>query len=168
MTGKPMAENPPTEIFSALSDPIRWSIIAQAAKESWWRQTTMGDFGTDATACPPGHGPGADGTAGQCPQSYGILQNRFPFERSSWPGIARSTALNADLAYAIWRSCFEGFEGWLNTVQSGARYGPGDAWGCVGRWFAGRWHTPPADQYTAAVQAYAAQRIWEQPSFQEP
>ena len=32
MTGKPMAENPPTEIFSALSDPIRWSIIAQAAK----------------------------------------------------------------------------------------------------------------------------------------
>src|SRR2546430_10573810 len=32
MTGKPTAENPPTEIFSALSDPIRWSIIAQAAK----------------------------------------------------------------------------------------------------------------------------------------
>ena len=32
MTGKPMAENPPTEVFSALSDPIRWSIIAQAAK----------------------------------------------------------------------------------------------------------------------------------------
>ena len=32
MTGKPMAENPPTEIFSALSDPIRWSIIAQAAE----------------------------------------------------------------------------------------------------------------------------------------
>jgi DNA-binding transcriptional ArsR family regulator len=32
MTGKPTLESPPTEIFSALSDPIRWSIIAQAAK----------------------------------------------------------------------------------------------------------------------------------------
>jgi DNA-binding transcriptional ArsR family regulator len=32
MTGKPTLESPPTEIFSALSDPVRWSIIAQAAQ----------------------------------------------------------------------------------------------------------------------------------------
>lgn len=31
MSGKSTAQ-PPTEIFHALSDPIRWSIIAQAAK----------------------------------------------------------------------------------------------------------------------------------------
>jgi DNA-binding transcriptional ArsR family regulator len=32
MTGNSPLECPPTEIFSALSDPIRWSIIAQAAR----------------------------------------------------------------------------------------------------------------------------------------
>jgi DNA-binding transcriptional ArsR family regulator len=32
MSGKSTAQQPPTEVFSALSDPIRWSIIAQAAK----------------------------------------------------------------------------------------------------------------------------------------
>src|ERR1700734_237561 len=32
MTGNSSLESPPTEIFSALSDPIRWSIIAQAAR----------------------------------------------------------------------------------------------------------------------------------------
>ncbi len=32
MSGKSALKRPPTEIFSALSDPIRWSIIAQAAQ----------------------------------------------------------------------------------------------------------------------------------------
>jgi autotransporter family porin len=143
-------------------------VFAQAAKESWWRQTAKGDFGTDPTACPPGHGLGVDGQPGQCPQSYGILQNRYPYEQTSWPGIFASSAMNADTAYAIWRVCFEGYEHWLNNVERGTQYGAGDAWGCVGRWFAGRWHTAPADQYTAAVQSDASQRIWQTPSFQEP
>jgi hypothetical protein len=142
-------------------------VYAQAAAESWWRQTSVGDFATDAGACAPGHGLGADGRPGQCPQSYGILQNRYPFERSSWPGIGSSTAMNADTAYAIWRACFEGYERWLNGADRGARYGAGDAWGCVGRWFAGRWHTAPADQYVAKVQGYESQRIWQTPSFPE-
>jgi len=30
-TGRALAASPPTQVFSALSDPIRWSIIAQAA-----------------------------------------------------------------------------------------------------------------------------------------
>src|SRR6185369_15498491 len=94
-------------------------VYAQAAIESWWRQGTLGDFGTDAGRCPSGHGLGADGKPGQCPESYGILQNRYPYEQSAWPGIGSSTAMNADLAYAIWRVCFEGYEGWLNTVERG-------------------------------------------------
>jgi hypothetical protein len=143
-------------------------VRAQAVTESWWRQTTLGDFGTDVTQCPPGHGLGVDGTAGQCPQSYGILQNRYPFEVASWPGIATSTAFNADLAYGIWRGCFEGYETWLNTVDRGSTYAAGDAWGCVGRWFAGRWHTAPADQYISTVQSNLNGRIWETPNFQEP
>jgi hypothetical protein len=142
-------------------------VDAQAAVESWWRQTTKGDFGSDASACAPGHGLGADGTAGQCPQSFGILQNRYPFERSTWPGIARSTAMNADTAYAIWRACFEGYEHWLNDVERGRRYGAGDALGCMGRWFSGRWHTAAGDQYVAKVKDYVSRRVWETADFQE-
>ena len=160
------------------SEILRWAackwginqniVFAQAAVESWWNQTTLGDWGTDAAACPPGHGPGAGGKPGQCPQSYGILQNRYPFEQASWPGIADSTAMNADTAYAIWRSCYDGYETWLNNVPHGRPYRAGDVWGCVGRWFAGRWHTAPAQQYIAKVRQYLAERIWTTPDFQQP
>ena len=143
-------------------------VAAQAAVESWWRQTTLGDFGTDPTQCPPSHGLGVDGVAGQCPQSFGILQNRYPYERSTWPGIGDSTAMNADTAYGIWRACFEGYEQWLNTVPRGSQYGAGDSWGCVGRWFSGRWHTPAADGYVQKVQGDLSGRIWETAAFQEP
>jgi hypothetical protein len=141
-------------------------VFAQAAVESWWRQTTQGDFGTDPSACPPAHR--ALNAQGQCAQSYGILQNRYPFEKSSWPGNGRSTAMNADTAYAIWRSCFDGYETWLNTVPRGSQYHSGDAWGCVGRWFAGRWHTAPAQQYVSKVAQYMREKIWTTPDFQQP
>jgi autotransporter family porin len=141
-------------------------VFAQAAVESWWRQTTKGDWGTDTSACPPGHRH--LNAQGQCAQSYGILQNRYPYETSSWPGIRRSTAMNADTAYAIWRSCYDGYETWLNTVQRGSQYHKGDVWGCVGRWFAGRWRTAPALQYIAKVKQYRRERIWETPDFQQP
>ncbi len=141
-------------------------VFAQAAVESWWRQTTKGDWETNG--CPPGHGPGVDGQAGKCPQSWGILQNRYPYEKSSWPGIMKSTAMNADLAYGIWRTCFDGYETWLNTVEHNGTYKAGDAWGCVGRWFAGRWHTQPAQQYIAFVRKYLKEKIWTTPDFQQP
>ena len=83
---------------------------------------TLGDWGTDPTRCPPGHGLGVDGRPGQCPESWGILQNRYPYETSGWPWIATSTAFNADLAYGIWRACYEGYETWLNTVDRGSTY----------------------------------------------
>ena len=158
-------------------DILRWAackwgisqnvVFAQAAVESWWQQGTLGDWGTDASACPPGHKLGADGTAGQCPQSYGILQNRYPYEQASWPGIGRSTAMNADTAYAIWRSCYDGYEVWLNNVPHGRAYHKGDLWGCVGRWFAGRWHTAPAQQYIKKVRSYEHQKIWLTKDFQQ-
>jgi hypothetical protein len=159
------------------SEILRWAackwginqniVFAQAAVESWWNQTTLGDWGTDASACPPGHGLGADGQPGECPQSYGILQNRYPFEQASWPGIADSTAMNADTAYAIWRSCYDGYETWLNNVPHGSPYRAGDVWGCVGRWFAGRWHTAAAQQYIARVKQYLRERIWTTTDFQQ-
>ena len=143
-------------------------VKAQAAIESWWRQDTKGDFGTDPDRCPPGHGLGVDGRPGQCPESYGILQNRYPYMASAFPGAVDSTAMSADLAYGIWRMCFEGYETWLNTVERGQRYRAGDAWGCVGRWFSGRWHTEAGEQYVARVRDYLRQRIWEKSHFQQP
>ncbi|MGH3394588.1 MAG: hypothetical protein ACRDPO_07845 [Streptosporangiaceae bacterium] len=44
----------------------------------------------------------------------------------------------------------------------------GDAWGCVGRWLAGRWHTAPAQGYIAKVRTYLREKIWTKPDFQEP
>jgi hypothetical protein len=45
---------------------------------------------------------------------------------------------------------------------------PGGVGGCVGRWFAGRWHTAPAQQYIGFVKKYLRERIWTQPDFQQP
>lgn len=156
-------------------DILRWAackwgidqdvVFAQAAVESAWQQNFLGDWTTDATRCPPDHGLGADGVAGQCPESYGILQNNFPFEQAAWPGIALSTAMNADVTYAIWRSCYNGDEIWLNNEPQGRPYTAGDLWGCVGRWFAGSWYTSAADRYISRVQQYLSERIWLQPTF---
>jgi hypothetical protein len=142
-------------------------VFAQAAVESWWRQTNLGDWGTEAQFCPPGYGLGVDGQPGKCPQSYGILQVRYPYQEASWPGIATSTAMNVDVAYAIWRSCYDGYEVWLNNEPRGQQYRAGDLWGCVGRWYAGSWHTPAANQYISTVQQYLRERVWEQPDFNQ-
>jgi len=88
--------------------------------------------------------------------------------KSGWPGFGRSTAMDADVAYGVWRACFEGYETWLNTVDRGATYQKGDAWGCVGRWFAGRWHTDAANGYVTRVKDYEAQAIWASKNFQQP
>ena len=167
--------------FSGTTDEIlqwaacKWGIDvdivrAQAAKESYWKMTTLGDFGPNQADCPPGHVLGADGQRGKCPESVGILQVRYqysgpPAGRPTWPEAETSTAYNVDFAYAYWRSCYEGDLTWLNTVERGQDYAAGDAWGCVGAWFSGRWYTQPAKDYIAAVKAYATKRIWTTSSF---
>jgi autotransporter family porin len=143
-------------------------VRAQAVIESWWHQDVKGDWGTDASRCPPGHGLGQDGKPGQCPESWGLLQNRYPYEQSGWPGFGNSSAFNADIAYAIWRACFEGYQWWLNDVPHGQTYAAGDAWGCVGAWYTGRWHIPEAETYISNVKNTLNSRTWETPNFQEP
>jgi hypothetical protein len=140
-------------------------VFAQAAAESWWQQSQLGDWEAQTQYCPPGHGLGTDGRAGYCPASYGVMQDKYVFEQSSWPGIAESTAMNVDAAYAIWRSCYNGYEVWLNDEPRGKQYQAGDLWGCVGRWSAGAWYTPAANEYIALVKKYLDERIWETPAF---
>jgi hypothetical protein len=148
----------------------KWGIAedivrAQVAKESWWHQDNLGDFTTDASACAPGHPIGVDGHPGQCPESVGLMQDRTQYMRPWINDALVSSAYNMDIAYAIWRNCFEGNETWLNTVERGRQYGAGDVWGCVGRWFSGRWYTQPANEYIAGVQDYLNRRIWTTPDF---
>ena len=141
-------------------------VRAQIAKESWWDQRNLGDWWSyPADQCPPGHGPGQDGQPGQCPQSVGIGQVRYTTGDEAFPAVEDSTAMNVDVTYAIWRACFEGKEYWLNHVERGRDYTPGDMWGCVGRWFSGRWYTTAANEYIAAVRDYLHRRIWAHPDF---
>jgi hypothetical protein len=140
-------------------------VRAQVAKESWWKQSAMGDFTTNASVCAPGHGPGADGVAGQCPESVGLMQIRTQYFLDAINGALASSSYNLDVGYSVWRDCYEGKETWLNTVERGQDYAAGDMWGCVGRWFAGRWHTAPAETYITAVKQYLTDRVWTSAGF---
>lgn len=143
-------------------------VKAQAVIESWWRMDTKGDRGNDPTRCAPGHGIGVDGFPGECPESWGLLQVRYPYNQPAFPYAITSSAFNADWAYSSWRSCFEGDLTWLNTVERGSDYAAGDAWGCFGTWFSGRWYTQGAKDYIARVQGTLAERTWTTANFKQP
>ena len=85
-----------TGAFTGTTDEIiqwaacKWGIDedvvrAQAAKETYWTQDHLGDFGTDPTHCVPGHPIGADGEAGKCPESIGMMQTRCRTSRPRSP-----------------------------------------------------------------------------------
>jgi hypothetical protein len=144
-------------------------VRAQAAVESYWFQRTTGNFTTDSTMCVPGHQTlGADGIPGQCPESIGLLQIRYPYHTTAFAtnnDAAVSTAYNADYSYATWRNCFEGGDPWLNDFSPPRPYQAGDIWGCIGVWYSGRWYDSGAVDYINKVQSYLSQRIWTTPSF---
>jgi autotransporter family porin len=140
-------------------------VRAQVARESWWHQDSPGDFTSDASLCAPGHPIGTDGKTGQCPESLGLVQVRTQFYRPYIADAVASSAYNLDVTYAIWRSCFEGKETWLNDVEHTQPYAAGDLWGCIGRWFSGRWHTQPAEDYISSIKDYLNNQVWTTSDF---
>jgi autotransporter family porin len=132
-------------------------VRAQIAKESWWKHATGGDLTTDQSRC---HPELRTTNGSPCPESYGLGQVRYAYHTQAMTDSIHSSAYNVDYTYAVWRSCFEGRETWLNQFERGRNYAAGDVWGCVGLWFSGRWYTQPANDYIAAVQSYLNQRIW--------
>ena len=131
-------------------------VRAQAQAESSLRQSMKGDWTTNSDYCAPGHNLGVDGRGDQCPESWGILQVRFRYFSGAFPGAVQSTAFNADTAYAVWRACYEGYEWWLSEYSApGHDYVPGDAWGCIGRWYSGRWYDDLAKRYIDCIQGIA-------------
>jgi autotransporter family porin len=96
-------------------------VRAQIIKESYWYHSGIGDNG----------------------ESFGLGQVRTTAHPSAFQysiNARTSSAYNLDYTYASWRACFEGVYTWLNTVERNGTYAAGDAWGCVGMWFSGRWY----------------------------
>jgi autotransporter family porin len=131
---------------------------AMAVQESNWHQGARADLAHEPARCVAGDVP-------PCPTSFGLFQIKWTVFPGTYPAAAESTAFNADYTFAVLRSCYEGHERWLNDVERGRDYARGDLWGCLGRWYAGRWHTPAADAYIAHVQERLAARDWAMPDF---
>jgi hypothetical protein len=129
---------------------------AQVVKESWWLQSANGDNG----------------------ESWGLGQVRDTAHQSAFQfsvNARTSSAYNLDYTYASWRACFEGEYSWLNNVEHGRTYAAGDAWGCMGVWFSGRWYMPAAINYieggdtngygVRGVKQHFELRTWTDPVF---
>ncbi len=128
------------------------TVRAQAVLESYWHQSQLGDC--NATTQPQTHG---------C-SSVGILQVKGadipPTHPGTWPYAYQSTAFNLDYTLAVRRACFEGKETWL-----GNGYHAGDIWGCIGRWYSGRWYDQGAVNYIKSVQTSYTNKVWLKPGF---
>jgi len=152
---------------------VKWGlpdevIRAEAVQESNWYQrlrtrsgapvngSGYGDFG-DCGGGPPPSGYGNSG-----PASFGLMQVKWCMLKDpgapgygGWPWTERSTAFAVDLYGAVIRGCYEGWDTWL-----GGSYRAGDLWGCVGRWYAGRWYSTDAQAYINRVQHFYNNKPW--------
>jgi autotransporter family porin len=141
-------------------------VRAQAAQESSWFMSAIGDFTSNGQWCAPGHVLGGDGRPG-CPETVGIMGVKYRYHSVAYPEAAQSTAYNFDYALSVWRECFEGQEAWLADNPPRSGYRAGDMWGCLGRWFAGDWRSGEARGYIHRVQANLRSRPWESAWFRD-
>jgi hypothetical protein len=115
---------------------------AVATVETWWHQSFVGDEGS----------------------SFGLMQVRVPYH-CCLPVIQTSTAFNVDYYGAILRAYYDGKQSFLQQVEHGRDYHPGDLWGSVGVWASGRWHLGTSDSYVQQVKQRVADRVWRTPDF---
>ncbi len=138
-------------------------VRAEAAVESYWHQSQRGDYTNNRADCPPGTWDGSG-----CYQSYGLLQLKYSVFPGTWPMSRDDTAFNAEYVYAVIRTCYEGWTTYLSDfppIAGYPRYHAGDIWGCLGRWYSGRWYNQGAIDYINSVKAYLANEEWRQPGF---
>ena len=134
----------------------------------WARRASGGSTRTGHGRRPRSSRTGSSPSSGTTGGSFGLLQVRRPCHGSAFEdeNTVRSTAYNADYAWSVWRRCFEGEFTWLNSVERGAEYGPGDQLGCFGVHFAGRYRTAPALGYmNTLTNTYYTPKVWTQASF---
>lgn len=120
-------------------------VRAQAVKESWWTQSTLGDGGI----------------------SFGLMQIKSTYQLGTTPQSQTSTSFNLDYYGALMRHYFDGGAAWLNDpcCFTGTTYGAGDIWGAAGVWYSGRWYDPGAVDYINAVKSHLSARTWAQAGF---
>lgn len=123
---------------------------AVAVTETWWRQTDGTETDADGT---PVH------------QGGGIMAMTWSQAPGSFPMGANSTAFVADYFGATMRHYYEGEANWFNTVERPWDYGPGDMWGSIGAWYAGRWYTDAATWYMDRIWSAVMERAWERQGF---
>lgn len=122
---------------------------AQLVVESWWEQGTAGDLTPIRQNCPPD----AVRDGRRCAESYGLLQNKYRFNKTAYPAFRTSSAYGLDFSAFKLRACYEGHK----YVSEGVA---GDWEGCVGNWFSGEWHDPQAQEYLGWVLQAKAEHVW--------
>jgi len=138
-------------------------VRAEAVIESYWHQSQRGDYTNYRADCPPGTWDGSG-----CYQSYGILQLKYAVFPSAWPMSRDDTAFNAEYVYAVIRTCYEGWTTYLNDftpIAGYPHYHAGDIWGCLGRWYSGRWYNQGAIDYIRKVKSQLVNKDWLQAGF---
>ncbi|MBA3724440.1 MAG: hypothetical protein H0W89_06175 [Candidatus Levybacteria bacterium] len=123
-------------------------VRAVAAQESWWRQSTLGDYN------------------GKDYESYGLLQVRRTYHEGTHPTSVTSVPFNVDYALGWRRACMDGYFDWIPAESRG------DEWGCVGLWFSGQWKNGDqnvpysgSNWYTGKVKGYLETKPWLHPDF---
>ena len=97
--------------------------------------------------------------------SLGIfgINPQFAGGTQDWAG--RSTPFNADYVIGWWRACYEGYWTWIEDPQPGSGYAPGDALGCLGMWWSGRWYDQTARDFIGRLEMARQERKWRDGSF---
>jgi hypothetical protein len=125
-----------------LSDEV---LRAQALVESGWRQSARGDYEPRSEGLCTIHDP-----RDPCPTSFGLLQNKWYFNRPAYPRLRAMTSFHMDWSAAQLRGCYDGRKG----------LPAGSLWGCVGNWFSGGWRDGEARGYVARVRAALRAKRW--------
>lgn len=129
------------------------AVRAQVMVESSWRQGATAAPTSDVSLCPAGTKAPEDPEATACMRAFGLLQIRSDFHPGTYPMIAQSTAYNVDYGLGMKRACYDG-KLWVGPQSRG------DAWGCVGVHYSGKWMDDAAKGYIAAVKAQYQAKPW--------
>jgi len=145
--------------------PEDW-LKAQYVRESWWRQSTLGDRASVAENWYSLYPPLAriPGTS-EVYESMGIAQVRWKPDNSLGIGTEplrwESTAFNVDFQAATVRFYYDGYCNWCTSG-----YSSGQQWESIGAWFEPYpWNNSGQQSYIRSVQEILSERTWEQAGF---
>ncbi len=122
------------------------TVRAQVTVESNWRQNATAAPTEDQALCAPG-------LTAPCQRAFGLLQIRTDYHPGTYPAIANNTAYNLDYSLAMKRTCFDGHL-WLGEQTRG------DAWGCMGVHYSGKWLDDDGKAYTEKVKNNYKTKPW--------